>query len=110
MWGFKAALLSALLSLTGCVASMAASAVGMAVSGAQGRAQSNEVMKPQAVKACSERASQFGAVHIIDVEQRTASKLIVWGTVDGQDARRSFQCSFGTSIFDFRIHILSKRN
>ena len=91
------------LSLGGCVAGMAASAIGMAARSAQGQPANNEHLKPEASAACTARASQYGAVRIIDVEQRSASKIIVWGTVDDGKQRRSFECAFGTRITAFKV-------
>jgi hypothetical protein len=94
------------LPLGGCVAGMAASAISMAARSAQGQAASNEHLKPQASAACTARASQYGAVTIIDVEQRSASKIIVGGTVgEGQD-RRSFECSYGTRNTSFKLRAI----
>ena len=94
------------LPLGGCVAGMAASAIGMAARSAQGRAASNEHLKPQASAACTARASSYGAVKIIDVEQRSASKIIVWGTADDGQQRRSFECAYGTSITGFKLRAI----
>jgi hypothetical protein len=97
------------LALGGCVAAMAASAVGMAVKGAQGTPQSNAQLKPEAEAACAARASQYGTVHVIDVEQHSASRIIVWGTVDDGKQRRSFQCDFGTAISGFTLRPIAPR-
>ncbi len=94
------------LALGGCVAGMAASAIGMAARSAQGEAASNEHLKPQASAACTARASQYGTVKIIDVEQRSASKIIVWGTAGDGKQRRSFECAYGTSITGFKIRVI----
>jgi hypothetical protein len=91
------------LALGGCVAGMAASAVGMAVQGAQGQPASNEHLQPVATKACSAQAAPYGTVHIIDIEQHSPSKIIVWGTVDDGKERRSFECAFGTRITGFQL-------
>jgi hypothetical protein len=85
-------------ALSGCVASMAVSALGMAAQGARGQPVSNEALRPQAREACSAQAAQYGAVHVIDVEQHRIDKIIVWGTVDDGKQKRSFQCDFGTKI------------
>jgi hypothetical protein len=82
---------------------MAASAVGMAAQGAQGQRASNETLGPQAREACSAQAARYGAVHVIDVEQRRVDKIIVWGTVDDGKRKQSFQCDFGTGITGFRL-------
>ena len=69
------------LPLGGCVAAMAASAAGMAVQGARGQPQSNEHLQPAARKACEAHAAQYGAVHIIDVEQRSVSRIIASSSI-----------------------------
>ncbi len=96
-------LLGSTLALGGCAAGIAANAVGMAVRSARGEPESNEHLKPTAVEACTARASQHGAVRIIDTEQRTTSKIIVWGTADDGKVRRSFECSYGTKITGFKL-------
>ena len=96
-------LAGAALLLDGCVASMAASAIGMAVQTTHGKPQSNAQFQPAAAKACSDQASADGVVHVIDVEQRTISKTVVWGTVTGAKGRQSFECSFGTKITGFKL-------
>ncbi|HKT14215.1 MAG TPA: hypothetical protein VJR87_02295 [Allosphingosinicella sp.] len=92
--------------LGGCVAGMAVGAAGFAARSAIGKPASNEHLKPEAVSACSARASQYGAVHIIDVERRGAGKMIVWGTADDGKQRRSFECGFGTKITGFRLRAI----
>ena len=94
------------LALGGCVAGMAASAIGMAARSARGQPASNEHLKPEASAACTARASQYGAVRIIDVEQRSASKIVVWGTVGDGKQRRSFECAYGTSITGFKLRAI----
>ena len=96
-------LLLSALSLGGCVAGMAASAVGMAVRGARGEPESNAGLQPEATAACSARASQSGVVKVIDVEQRTASRIIVWGTVDDGKQPQSFECAYGTRVTGFKL-------
>jgi ABC-type sugar transport system substrate-binding protein len=90
-------------ALGGCVAGMAASAASMAIRGAQGTPQSNAHLKPTAQSVCSAHAAQYGAVHIIDVQQFSPSKIIVWGTVDDGKVRRSFECAFGTRMSGFKL-------
>ena len=79
------------------------SALSMAARGAQGRPVSNAALKPQAREQCSAQAARYGAVHIIDVEQRRVDNLIVWGTVDDGTKKQSFQCDFGTKITGFTL-------
>ena len=86
---------------------MAASAVSMAVSQTRHPTLSNEGLRPAAASQCSKKAAEYGAVHVIDVEQRTPAKIIVWGTVEDKNERRSFMCSFGTAITDFKLRNIS---
>ncbi len=90
-------------AISGCVPMMAMSAVNMAAQSAQGPVIGNEALKPEARAACSEHAAQYGAVHVIDVQQASVSQIIVWGTVDDGKEKRSFQCNFGTKITGFRL-------
>ncbi len=90
-------------TLAGCVPMMAVSAVSMAAQGAQGPTIGNEALQPEAREACSAKAAQYGAVHVIDVQQYSVSKIIVWGTVDDGKEKRSFQCDFGTKITGFKL-------
>ena len=106
-----AAVLLLMLALGGCAAGIAASAVGLAARSAQGTPASNAHLKPQAREACSAHAAQYGTVHVIDVEQRNASRIIVWGTVtDATQRRRSFQCDFRTAITSFKLRPIPSAN
>ena len=103
-------LLGSSLAVAGCVAGMAANAVALAAQSARGQPQSNEHLKPAAREACSAHASQYGSVHIIDVEQRTPSRIIVWGTVASATQRQSFECSFGAKIIGFKLRPIRPRS
>lgn len=94
--------------LGGCVAAMAASAVSMAAQGARGQPVSDAELQPQAREACSTQAAQYGAVHVIDVEQHSVAKIIVWGTVDDGKQRRSFECDFGTKVTRFVLRPIGR--
>ena len=94
-------------ALSGCVAGMAANAVGMAAAAARGEPQGNQHLQPTARAACTAQAAAYGTVRIIDVEQRSVSKLIVWGTVDDGKQRRSFECGFGTRITSFKLRAIT---
>ncbi len=94
------------LPLGGCVAGIAANAAGMAIRSAQGEPQSNAHLQPTARSACGDYAARFGAAHIIDVEQRSASRMIVWGTVTSATERRSFQCTFTDRIKGFKLRAI----
>jgi hypothetical protein len=98
------------LPLGGCVAGMAASAAGMAIRSAQGEPQSNRHLQPTARTACSAHAAQFGTVHIIDVEQRSVGKIVVWGTVTDAKERRSFECAFTDKVTGFKLRPIAARN
>ena len=97
------------IGLGGCVAGMAASAVSMAAREARGAPASNAHLAPAAAAACSAQAAQHGTVKIIDVEQRSASKIVVWGTAGEGAARRSFECAFGTRITGFKLRPIPAR-
>ena len=89
--------------LSGCVASMAASAIGMAARAAQPKVVGNEGLQPQARAACEAQAAPYGTVNIIDVEQHSIDKIIVWGTVQSASSRQSFQCDFATRVTGFKL-------
>ena len=55
------------------------------------------------------KAAQYGAVHVIDVEQHSLSKIIVWGTVGEGQQRQSFQCDFGTKMTGFKLRPITPR-
>ncbi|HEY8591370.1 MAG TPA: hypothetical protein VIL42_00725 [Sphingomicrobium sp.] len=65
---------------------------------------SNSHLRPKAVQACTAQAAQHGSVFIVDVEQRRADRIIVWGSVtDAQQHRRSFECHFTTKLAGFKL-------
>ena len=92
--------------VAGCAAGMAVSALGMAAKSAHGARAGNQALQPQAREACTARAAQYGAVHVIDVEQHQVDKIIVWGTVEDATQRRSFQCDFGTRVTGFTLRAI----
>ncbi|GAA4014970.1 hypothetical protein GCM10022280_11930 [Sphingomonas swuensis] len=94
------------LSLGGCVAGMAASAIGAAVrSSQQGEAVAYDgnAVRLAASSACQAQAAAYGTVHIIDVEMRDGGKAIVWGTVSAPAGRRSFECRFDRRVTGFKL-------
>ena len=101
-------LLATGLSLSGCVASLAANALGAAVDSARGEPRSNEHLRPEARQACSSHAAQYGTVHVIDVEQRNIGKIVVWGTVDDGSRKRSFECAFATQVTGFKLREIGR--
>jgi hypothetical protein len=96
-------LLAGMPALGGCVAGMAVGAASMATSAAKGHPQSNEMLQPTARDQCSAEAAKYGAVHVIDVQQSSINKIIVWGTVDDGKEKRSFQCDYGTKVTGFKL-------
>jgi hypothetical protein len=101
-------LLGSAVVLSGCAASLAASAAGLAMRSAQGQPRSNEHLKPLAVQTCSDQAAQFGTVALMDVEQRTAGRIIVWGTATSQAGRQSFECTFTDRIAGFKLRPIKR--
>jgi len=100
----------AALPLGGCAASLAAGAVGAAVRAAdRPDPPPKEDPGPAARAACTARASQYGDVRIIDVVYRSPAKLVVWGSVDGQGRRRSFQCRYDGKLVGFEIKEIEGR-
>jgi hypothetical protein len=98
------------LPLGGCAASLAASAVGAAVSAAaRPHAPPTEDPGPAARQACTERASQYGSVRIIDTVYRSPANLIVWGSVEAEGRRRSFQCRWDGKIAGFELKEIEGR-
>lgn len=81
----------------------AVSGAGLAAQAAQGKPVKNEQLQPLARQSCSAEAAKYGAVHIIDVQQARIDKIIVWGTVDDGQQKRSFQCNFGKRITGFTL-------
>ena len=98
------------LALSGCVAGMAASAVGMAAGSGRQRPHRNvELMLVTAREACTSHASQYGAVEITGLKEADASEVIVSGTISAADGRRSFKCRFVTQITAFELQPIQAR-
>ena len=97
------------VALGGCVAALAMSAADMALRSAQGPVVSNEHLKPQAEAACGARAAPHGVVKVIDVEQRSVNKIVVWGTAGSGAERRSFECHYTTQITRFTLREIKPR-
>jgi hypothetical protein len=92
------------LPLSGCAAGLAASAVGAAVRAAdRPDAPPTEDPGPAARAACTARAAAFGTVRIIDTVYKSAAKLVVWGAVEGEGPKRSFQCRWDGKIVGFEM-------
>lgn len=98
--------LLAALSLSGCAASLAAGALGAAARSARGDPNAyhnNESLKLAAAQACRARAATHGEVHVIDLEQRSARRVVVWGTATSASARQSFECTYTDRVTGFRL-------
>lgn len=92
------------LALGGCVASMAASAVGAAVRAATPeRPLVTQDVRGPAREACQARAAQLGTVRITDAEQRADGRTTVFGTVQDATQRRSFECVYDGRVTGFRL-------
>ena len=97
-------LVLAALPLGGCAAGIAASAVGAAVRAADGPERvPTEDPGPAARAACTAHAARYGEVRIIDTVYRSAARLVVWGSVDGEGGRRSFRCRWDGRIVGFTL-------
>ena len=91
-------------ALGGCALQAAMAAAQLAEYLPETERRSNAHLRPTAVDACTQRAAQYGSVHIIDVEQRRADRIIVWGSVtDAQKQRRAFECHFTTGLARFKL-------
>ena len=91
-------------ALGGCAvqAAMMAAQVAPAIRGPMG--PKNAHLKPQAIEQCTQRAAQYGSVYIVDVEQRRADRIIVWGSVtDAGQRRRTFECHFTRRLSRFKL-------
>jgi hypothetical protein len=99
------------LALGGCVAGIAASAVGAAVNSAQSQQAAGRapLSSQAAAEACKASASQHGQVRIIDVEARSSSKLVVWGTVETAEERRSFECTYNGKVSGLKLREIAAR-
>lgn len=96
--------------LGGCAASIAASAVGAAVRAADKPDRApKEDPGPVARAACTSHASQHGNVKIIDVVYKSVAKVVVWGTVEAEGRRRSFQCRWNGKIVRFELKEIERR-
>ena len=97
-------MLIAVPTLSGCAvqAAMMAAQLAPEIRGPMG--PKNAHLRPQAVADCTKQAGQYGTVFIVDVEQRRADRIIVWGSVtDAQAQRRTFECHFTTRMGRFRL-------
>ena len=99
-------LLGLALPLGGCAASLAAGAVGAAVRAADKPDAPGQDPGPPALEACKARAAQLGQVHIIDLQYKSASKVTVWGTVQGTGPKKSFECDWDGRISRFKVRAI----
>ncbi|HEX8640638.1 MAG TPA: hypothetical protein VF704_05725 [Allosphingosinicella sp.] len=90
------------LGSSGCVAGIAASAVGAAVRAAA-PGPVTEDRRPAARTACEAQAAPHGQVRIIDAEQRADGRVTVWGRVENERQRRAFECRYDRRVTAFRL-------
>ena len=97
-------------ALGGCIANAALAAAELARYAPQPERPSNAHLAPAATQACSQRAGQYGTVHILDVEQRRVDRLVIWGSVtDARQVRRTFECHFSTRLISFTLREIGDR-
>lgn len=61
-------------------------------------------LEPAANEACTRQAAQHGSVLVVDIEQRGADRLVVWGSVtNAAQQRRTFECHFTDKVVGFRL-------
>ena len=106
-----ALILLATPALGGCAAQAALAAAELAQYLPEPERPSNAHLKPAATQACTQRAAQYGSVFLVDVEQRRADRIIVWGSVtDAEQRRRMFECHFTTALVHFKLREIDPRN
>ena len=99
-----ALMLLAAPALGGCALQAAVLAADLAGDIPRSQGPSNAHLKPAATEACTRQAAQYGSVYIVDVQQRYADRLIVWGSVTNAEQRRStFECHFTTKVVSFKL-------
>ena len=102
--------LAASLPLGGCVPMMAANAVGAAVRAASPpRPDVAEDRRAAATEACEARATPLGRVRIIDADQRPDGRVTVWGSVEDDRQRRSFECRYDGTVKAFKLRPIPSR-
>ena len=94
------------LALGGCAASIAASALGAAV---QSGRSDTPVNVQAGVDACYAEGQKHGRARIIDVQRRSAGKITVWGSVENDGGKQSFECGYGTRITGFKLRPVTRR-
>jgi hypothetical protein len=91
-------------AIGGCALQAAVLAADLAGDIPRNQGPSNAHLKPAATEACTRQAAQYGSVLIVDVQQRYADRLIVWGSVtNAQQQRRTFECHFTTKLVSFKL-------
>jgi len=97
-------ILAAAPVLGGCALQAAVLAADLAGDIPRSQGPSNAHLKPAASEACTRQAARYGSVYIVDVQQRYADRLIVWGSVtDAQQRRSTFECHFTTQVVGFKL-------
>jgi hypothetical protein len=106
-----AAMLVAAPALSGCVVQAGLAAAELVRYLPETERASNAYLRPAATEACTKRAGQYGSVHIVDVQQQRADRLVVWGSVtDTQQRRRTFECHYTTALVRFKLREIGARS
>ena len=67
-----------------------------------------EDRRAAATAACEAHAAPHGRVHIIDADQRPDGRVTVWGTVEDDRERRSFECRYDGEVSAFRLRAIRR--
>lgn len=104
-------LLAGSLALSGCVASMAASAVGAAAQAASPKPEAvTDDRRSAAIAACQARAGGAERSRIIDNEQYQDGQVTVWGTFEDAQGRKAFECRYdGQKVAGFKVRAIAAR-
>ena len=90
--------------LGGCALQAAVLAADLAGDIPRTQGPSNAHLKTAAANACTKQAAQYGSVYIVDIQQRYADRLIVWGSVtDARQQRSTFECHFTDRVVGFKL-------
>lgn len=101
--------LAGAFALSGCAASLAATAVGAAIQASQGPPRAIANLGEAAATACQAHAARYGEARIIDVVQRAPDRAVVWGAVEAADGRKSFECRYNGKIDGFKLRTVKPR-
>jgi hypothetical protein len=109
--GLLPLLLAGSLALPGCVAGMAVGAAGAAAQAATPRRPDIlEDRRTAAAAACQARAGGAERSRVIDSQQFRDGRVIVWGTFETAQGRKSFECGWdGRKVAVFKVRAIAGR-